>query len=59
METKIVDLNNTKATSVVTTEVRKLDTKESLSEPNPYTLDWNDMAEITKRHLLSPSTLTR
>lgn len=36
---------------LVTAQARKLETKSSLSRPNPYTTDWTDMSDLTRRAL--------
>lgn len=38
---------------LVTAPARTLDSKESLAKPNPYTTDWTDMSEMTRRLLAS------
>ena len=36
---------------LVTAPVRTLESKESLASPNPYTTDWTDMSELTRKQL--------
>lgn len=36
---------------LVTSQARKLETKTSLTHRNPYTTDWTDMSDITRREL--------
>jgi len=41
---------------LVTTQARKLETKGSMSRPNPYTTDWTDMSDLTRRQLQNRQT---
>jgi len=41
---------------LVTTQPRKLETKGSMARPNPYTTDWTDMSDLTRRELKNPQT---
>ena len=36
---------------LVTAPTRTLESKESLASPNPYTTDWTDMSELTRKQL--------
>lgn len=36
---------------LVTAPARTLESKESLASPNPYTTDWTDMSELTRKQL--------
>ena len=38
---------------LVTAQPKKLETKASLSRPNPYTTDFTDMSDMTRRQLQS------
>lgn len=45
---------------LVTTEARTLNTKSSLERPNPYTTDWTDMSDLTRREVqLRQSSLVK
>ena len=36
---------------LVTAPARSLESKESLAVPNPYTTDWTDMSDMTRKLL--------
>jgi len=44
---------------LVTAPARKLETKDSMSRPNPYTTDWTDMSDLTRRELQNRQTSSK
>lgn len=41
---------------LVTAPARTLESKGSMSRPNPYTTDWTDMSDLTRREVQNKQT---